>query len=100
MGWIVAVAGLAVSAYSAYSSDKNQKKGLADANSANKEATDATNAANLAMFNRQRGIDKDGDPVNTKLPDWAVMPGAGKVIGYRLKGSAPSAFEPPLQPTG
>jgi hypothetical protein len=97
MGWIVAVAGLAVSAYGGIKAAKDNKKAAQDANAANKTATDEANAQNWTRYMRQRGVGENGQAVNTRLPEWATMPNS-QVMGYRKKAAPAASGMPGLAP--
>jgi hypothetical protein len=91
---VVGAAGVGASMYGA----KKQSKAQDKANKQNAQSVKDTNELNYQMWLESRGVDKDGNAINTKLPRWAKWSnpagigayGNTPVAGNGLSGAAPA----------
>ena len=65
---------------------KKSSDAIKDANRTNQKIADEANRLNYIRWLESRGIDENGNPVNTKLPRWATTPAPE---GFRVKRRTP-----------
>lgn len=89
IGGAVSMAGAKKSAKAMDRANEANRQMTAETNQANKQIADEANRLNYQMWLESRGIDRYGNPVNTKLPRWAVTGTTPSTVGFRIRQRTP-----------